>query len=50
MRILRAIVESTPNLVAIAVVDLSHRRSIGAKPVSDAARLDPGVRQLGVPW
>jgi hypothetical protein len=43
MRILRAIVESTPNLMAIAVVDLSHRRSIEAKPVSEALRrLDSG--------
>ena len=46
MRILRAIVESTPNVVTIAVVDLSRRRSRGAKSVTVAAlrRLDPGVR------
>ena len=37
MRILRAIVEPTTNLLAIGVADLSHRRRIGAKPVSDDA-------------
>src|SRR5271156_421073 len=37
MRILRAIVEPTTNLVTIGVADLFHRRGIRAKPVSDDA-------------
>src|SRR5277367_754358 len=37
MRILRAIVEPTPHLLAIGVADLFHRRWIRAKPVGDDA-------------
>src|SRR5271155_3097268 len=37
MRILRAIVEPTTNLVAIGVADLLHRRGVRAKPVGDNA-------------
>jgi hypothetical protein len=35
MRILRAIVESVTDLLAIGVADLLHRRGIGAKPFGD---------------
>src|SRR5271163_3465363 len=37
MRILRAIVEPTANLVTIGVADLFHRRGVRAKPVGDDA-------------
>jgi hypothetical protein len=37
MRILRAIVEWTTDLVAIGIADLFHRRGIRAKPVGDDA-------------
>src|SRR5271169_3712366 len=37
MRILRAIVEPTTDLLAIGVADLFHRRAIRAKPVRDDA-------------
>ena len=37
MRILRPIVEATPNLLAIDDADLIHRRGIGAKSVRDDA-------------
>ena len=40
VRILRAIVESAADLVAIGVVDFLHRCGIGAKPVGD-----DGLRQ-----
>src|SRR5271170_3130239 len=35
MRILRAIVEPTADLLASGVADLSHRRGISAQPVGD---------------
>jgi hypothetical protein len=35
MRILRAIVEPTTDLLAIGVADLSRRRRISAQPVGD---------------
>jgi hypothetical protein len=35
MRILRAIVEPTTNLVAVGIADLFHRRGIRAKAVGD---------------
>src|SRR5271169_1920835 len=37
MRILRAIVEPTTDLLAIGVANLFHRRGIRAKPVGDDA-------------
>src|SRR5271166_5390155 len=37
MRILRAIVEPTTDLLAIGIADLFHRRGIRAKPVGDDA-------------
>jgi hypothetical protein len=40
MRILRPIVEPTADLVPIGVADLSHRRGIGTKPISDGCAVD----------
>ena len=37
MRIFRPIIEPMPNLLAIDVADLAHRRGIGGKPVGDDA-------------
>ena len=37
MRVFRPIIEPMPNLLAIDVADLAHRRGIGGKPVGDDA-------------